>query len=60
MFATESGIAQHQQRPWEYFNENPDVSSINQKEDFADFPFFVPQGNSAGLSRYTMPVTPWL
>jgi hypothetical protein len=39
MFATQSGIAQHQQRPWEYFNENPDVSSINQKEDFADFPF---------------------
>jgi hypothetical protein len=41
MFATQSGIAQHQQRPWEYFGENPDVSSINQKEDFANFPFFL-------------------
>jgi len=39
MSATQSGIAQHQQRPWDYFGENPDVSSINQKEDFADFPF---------------------
>ena len=39
MFATQSGTIQHQQRPWEYFGENPDVSSINQKEDFADFPF---------------------
>jgi hypothetical protein len=39
MFATQSGIAQHQQRPWDYFGENPDVSSINQGKDFADFPF---------------------
>jgi len=40
MFATQSETMQHQQRPWEYFGENPDVSSINQKKDFADFPFF--------------------
>ena len=39
MSATQSGITQHQQRPWEYFGENPDVSNINHKEDFADFPF---------------------
>ena len=41
MFATQSEITQHQERPWDYFGENPDVSSINQKEDFADFPFFL-------------------
>jgi hypothetical protein len=39
MFATQSGITQEQQRPWDYFGENPDVSSLNQKEDFAGFPF---------------------
>jgi hypothetical protein len=39
MFATQSGIIQHQQRLWDYFGENPDVSSINHREDFADFPF---------------------
>ena len=39
MFATQSENIQHQQRPWDYFGENPDFSSINQKEDFADFPF---------------------
>ena len=39
MFATQSGAMQYQQRPWDYFGENPDVSSINQKEDIADFPF---------------------
>ena len=39
MFATQSGISQHHQRPWDYFGETPDVSSINQKESFADFPF---------------------
>jgi hypothetical protein len=39
MFATQSETIQHQQRPWNYFGKNPDVSSINQKEDFADFPF---------------------
>jgi hypothetical protein len=39
MFATQSGIAQHQQKPWEYFGKNPDVSSINQQEDFADSHF---------------------
>ena len=39
MFATQSGVTQHQQRPWDYFRENPDVSGINHKEDFTDFPF---------------------
>jgi len=39
MFATQSGITQHQQRPWEYFGENPAVSSLNQRKDFTDFPF---------------------
>ncbi len=39
MFAAQSGIAQHQSKPWDYFGENPDISSINQKEHFADFPF---------------------
>ena len=41
MFATQSEAMQYQQRPWDYFGENPDVSSINQKEDIADFPFFL-------------------
>jgi hypothetical protein len=40
MFATQSGITQHQHKSWDYFGENPDVSSINHKEDFADVPFF--------------------
>jgi len=39
MFATQSGGTQHQQRPWDYFNQHPDVSGINQKDDFTDFPF---------------------
>ncbi len=42
MFATQSGISQDHQRPWDYFGETPDVSSINQKEDFTDFPFVHP------------------
>ena len=36
--ATLSGNTQHQQKPWDYFSEYPDVSGINQLEDFADFP----------------------
>jgi hypothetical protein len=39
MFTTESGAIHHQQSRWDYYGQNPDVSSINQKEDFADFPF---------------------
>ena len=39
MFAAQGGTSQHHQRPWDYFGETPDVSSINQKEDFANFPF---------------------
>ena len=39
MLTTQSGDTQHHQRPWDYFGETPDVSSINQKENFADFPF---------------------
>jgi hypothetical protein len=39
MFAIQSGMTPQQQRPWDYFGENPDVSSINHKEGFADFPF---------------------
>ncbi len=39
MFATQSGIIQNQQERWDYFGENPDVSSINQRENFTDFPF---------------------
>jgi hypothetical protein len=39
MFATQSGITQNQQIPWDFFGENPDISNINQKENFADFPF---------------------
>jgi len=39
MFATQSGNIQHQQRRWDYYGENQDVSSVNQKENFADFPF---------------------
>ena len=39
MFATQSGITQHQQKPWEYFGDNPAVSSLNQRKDFTDFPF---------------------
>ena len=39
MFATQSENTQgQQQRPWNYFGENPDVSGIIQKEDFVDFP----------------------
>ena len=39
MFATQSGDIQYQQGPWDYFSENPDVSNINQKDNFFDFPF---------------------
>ena len=39
MFATQSGITQHQQRPLDYFGENSNVSRINQKEDFPNFHF---------------------
>ena len=39
MFATQNGMTQQQHRPWDYFGESPDVSSIHHKEDFADFPF---------------------
>lgn len=39
MLATESEIKHHQQRPWDYFGNSPDISSINQKEDLGDFPF---------------------
>ena len=41
MFATQSGITQHQQRPWDYFGENPDVSNINHKKDLADLQLYV-------------------
>src|SRR5210317_264325 len=39
MIATQSPITQNQQSQWDYFGENPDVPSIDQKEDFSDFPF---------------------
>ena len=39
MLTTQSGRAQYQQEPWDYFGEYPDVSGINQLEDFTDFPF---------------------
>jgi len=39
MFATQSGDIQYQQGPWDYFSENPDVSNINQKDNYFDFPF---------------------
>jgi hypothetical protein len=39
MFATQSGVIQYQQKPWDYFSENPDISNIKQKDNFADIPF---------------------
>jgi hypothetical protein len=60
MFATQSGDIQYQQGPWDYFSENPDVSNINQKDNFSIFLLFIPQGSSAGPSRYTRQVTLWL
>ena len=39
MLAPQSGISQNQQRPWDYLGENPEISSIDHKEKFADFPF---------------------
>ena len=39
MFATQSEDIQYQQGPWDYFSENPDVSNINQNDNFFDFPF---------------------
>ena len=38
MYATQSEAIQHQPQ-WDYFGDNSDVSSIDQKENFADFPF---------------------
>ena len=39
MLATQSGRTQHQQQPWHYFGEYPDVSDLTQLKDFTDFPF---------------------
>jgi hypothetical protein len=33
MSTTQSRVTQHQQRSWDYFAENPDVSSANKKRD---------------------------
>ncbi len=44
MFATQSGDIQYQQGPWDYFSENPDVSNINQNDNFFDFPFVHTRG----------------
>jgi hypothetical protein len=38
MLATQNEAIQRQQ-PWDYFSENPDVSNINQKDNYFDFPF---------------------
>ena len=39
MLTTQSGDTLYQQKPWDHFGEYPDVSGINQLEDFTDFPF---------------------
>ena len=38
MLATQSETMQHQQ-PWDYLPDNPDVSNITQREEFADFSY---------------------
>ncbi len=38
MLATQSETMQHQQ-PWDYLRDNPDVSNITQREEFADFSY---------------------
>jgi hypothetical protein len=38
MFATQSEKMQHQQQ-WDYFDDNPDVSSITPKEEFGDLSY---------------------
>ncbi len=38
MLATQSETMQHQQ-PWDYLRDNPNVSNITQKEEFADFSY---------------------
>lgn len=38
MLASQSGRTQRQQKPWDYFGDYPDLSGINQLEDFTNFP----------------------
>jgi hypothetical protein len=36
MSTAQSRVTQHQQRPWDYFAENPDVSGANKKGDLTE------------------------
>ena len=42
MLATQNENVQQQRRPWDYYGDNPAISSNTQRENFADIPFVHP------------------
>ena len=50
MSTTQSRVTQHQQRSWDYFAENPDVSGANKKGVLAERIKTINQGLTAVLS----------